>query len=383
MNFAPAQRPGAVAISYFVHDTSHPDIARRVNMFREGGAGVTILGFHRGAADPALQGEVIDLGRTEDARMTQRVAAVARAIPRLGRFAAQLGASEVIVARNLEMLVLGAIARRRYAPRAALVYECLDIHRLMLGQATASRALRRLEGALLRRCDGLMTSSPGFVREYFAKLGIPLPRVFVVENKVYPRITPDAAPPLPPGPPWRIGWFGLVRCARSLAILSDLLRRAPGLLEVTVAGRPSVPVFGDAAAAFGNIPGLHFHGSFKDEAELAGLFAATHFSWLVDYFEAGANSDWLLPNRLYRAVNYGSVPIAVDGHETANWLAARGIGIRLEEPAGLALEAALRAMTPEGYLAMRGALASVPRTDLVTEEAECLRLVGEMAALRV
>ena len=42
--------------------------------------------------------------------------------------------ADVVLARNLEMLIIASRARNLYAPRAALVYECLDIHRLLLSQ---------------------------------------------------------------------------------------------------------------------------------------------------------------------------------------------------------------------------------------------------------
>ena len=34
-------------IVYFVHDISHADIPRRIDMMRQGGAEVTVIGFHR------------------------------------------------------------------------------------------------------------------------------------------------------------------------------------------------------------------------------------------------------------------------------------------------------------------------------------------------
>ena len=37
--------------------------------------------------------------------------------------------------------------------------------------------------------------------------------------------------------PWRIGWFGAIRCRRSLLCLAEIARQHPGLVEVDIRGR--------------------------------------------------------------------------------------------------------------------------------------------------
>ena len=58
-------------------------------------------------------------------------------------------------------------ARKRYAPQAAVVYECLDIHRMLLSNGLHGRLFRSLESKLWRDVDLLLTSSPAFIRNYF------------------------------------------------------------------------------------------------------------------------------------------------------------------------------------------------------------------------
>jgi succinoglycan biosynthesis protein ExoL len=372
-------------VSYFVHDIGHPDLARRLRMLQEGGAEITVFGFHRNRLpDTNLGCPVIDLGRTVDSRFAHRAWAVARTIPRLRRWADVIAASEVILARNLEMLILAAVARSLYAARASLVYECLDIHRLMLSDGIGGIALRRFERSLLKRSQGLIVSSPGFIREYFKKTSPVMPKSFVIENKVLPTDGEQRAwkQKIPAGPPWRIGWFGLLRCRRSLEILSQVVRTAPELVQMVVAGRPSPDVFRDVNRDFERIPGLQFLGPYKDEAALAELFASVHFAWTIDYFEAGANSAWLLPNRLYRAAHYRSVPLAMANVETGRWLAAHGAGILLHEPAAETLLDILRNMTQEDFASARTALERIPISALVTEPEECRAVVRALRELR-
>jgi succinoglycan biosynthesis protein ExoL len=370
-------------ISYFVHDINHPDLPRRVEMLQRGGATITMMGFRRGAArkhDESLR--VFDLGRTLDGRLARRVLTVAKTLPSLDRWAGEIAGSDVILARNLEMLLVAARARR-YAPKAALVYECLDIHRLMLSQGFAGRALRHMEQLLLKRSQGLIVSSPGFTREYFQKTHRLLPPSLLVENKaIVDEAVTDRDSQALPNPPWRIGWFGAIRCRRSLDALTALVRSAPGLVEVVIAGRPARTVFGDTDAAFRNISGLHFLGPYKDgEAEIAALFRSCHFAWTADFYEPGRNSDWLLPNRLYRAVLYGSIPITMSHVETGRWLAAHGAGITLAEPLEKALADTFMGMTPQRFVEARAAVQRIPSSAVVTGAEECRTLVKRLGHL--
>ena len=140
---APAEWPAASAfeamstvVAYFSHDVCDPAVERRIRMLEAGGATVRPIGFRRGVKVPdrLAKLEVFDLGRTTDGRLIQRAVSIAHALFRLDRCANHVRGADVVLARNLEMLIIASRARNLYAPRAALVYECLDIHRPALGE---------------------------------------------------------------------------------------------------------------------------------------------------------------------------------------------------------------------------------------------------------
>lgn len=180
-----AVNPRAISVVYFAHDLGDAAVWRRVRMLQDGGATVTLAGFHRSATAPDLVEGVhpIDLGRTIDARMARRVGSVMLAGTRLGRLRAAMQGADVVIARQLEMLLLAWLARRWFARSTPLVFECLDIHRMMLGMSTAAAALRRLEGWLLHGCALLIVSSPAFVAQHFGRYP-GLPPVRLLENRV-------------------------------------------------------------------------------------------------------------------------------------------------------------------------------------------------------
>ncbi len=369
-------------IAYFVHNLGDPAVSKRVAMLRAGGADVTLLGFHRGDAAPDSDPDVrtVSLGRTFDARFAQRIGKVVQNLARLRRLKSVLADIDVMMARNLEMLVLASAARRMVAPTATLVYECLDVHRLMLADGRVGNLMRGLERRLMAGVALLVVSSPAFIREYFKPrqdLGGKLQTPWrLVENKVYGGADAHTGKRPAAGPPWKIGWFGAIRCARSLDILTDLARRRPDLVDVTVRGRPSYTEFEDFDAQTTSTPALRFSGSYQPEA-LPALYGEMQFTWAIDYFEAGANSSWLLPNRIYEGGLHGCVPVAVAGVETSDWLARHDLGVILNAP--MDVEAMLEGMTDAHYEALSARARSAPASLFQADLEDCRSLVTALA----
>ena len=259
-------------VGYFVHDLADAAVHRRVRMMRSF-ADITLLGFRRSDNPvPEFDGlETFDLGRTMDARLGQRAIAVLWAAANSGRWQKSLIGCTIFIARQLEMLALAALTRRRIAPAAPLVFECLDIHRLMLTHQPISVALRALERHLLRSCSMLIVSSPAFLTNHFARYRSALPPRLLLENKVLAEDDPSgvleriaqfrAAGPAP-GRPWRIGWFGVIRCRRSLQLLANLVSQLPGVVEVVIRGRPRRNVIPDFDRVVATTPGLSFLGEY-------------------------------------------------------------------------------------------------------------------------
>src|SRR5215469_10662509 len=174
-------------IAYFVHNLNDPAVAKRVRMLRQTRIDVLLVGFWR---DSSPAGEIegaktIALGKTFDGAFTHRALSALRCALYSRALRRELKQSDVFLARNLEMLAIAASASRRLGGARALVYEVLDIHRLMLSNGIPGITLRALEGMLMRRSDLLVTSSPAFLREYFGTYQS-LPnrlQTVIVENK--------------------------------------------------------------------------------------------------------------------------------------------------------------------------------------------------------
>ncbi len=365
-----------VQVLYLAHDLDDSAIWRRCEMLRAGGAEVRLAGFRRG--DGPLAGPAVVLGRTQNGRMAGRAMAVLR---KLTGLAARLGPGlepDVILARNLEMLAL-AVSLRRQFPRARIVYELLDIHRLLLGAGIASRALRAVEAGLMRQAELVIVSSPGFVRNYLTPFDRPARAVALVENKPMAVVGPVTRTPA--AGPVRIGWFGILRCVWSLEMLDRLTRAEPGRWQVVLRGKPALDVVPGFHALVNANPDLEYLGPYRPD-ELGEIYAGVDLSWLIDRYEAGGNSDWLLPNRLYEGCLHGAVPLALAGTETAARLTALGIGVIAKAPDAAAVNEALGGVSRETMASLKGTLLELPRETWVAGPEDCRMLVERLRTAR-
>lgn len=369
-------------VMYLVHDLDDAAVGRRSRFLREGGASVRLAGFRR-RTDPVMPDpDRIVLGVTENGRMAKRAVSTLAAAASSARWHRALIDADIIVARTLEMLLLATLVRARVGSRAPIVYECLDIHRLMTGTRLPSRLLRGVERRLLRSCARLVVSSPRFIDRYFEPAHARLPPWTLLENKLLSSELAKSGPPadgVPATPPWRIGWFGVIRCARSLELLVELVRASNGTVEIDIAGRPALDVIPEFHATVSSTPGLRFLGPYDRSLDLPRLYGAVHFTWAIDFYEEGLNSTWLLPNRLYEGTAFGTVPIALAGVETGAWLAGNSCGLRLEAPLQRMLPALFASMTPAGYEAARGRVLSLDRSKLIETEATASAFVASIA----
>jgi succinoglycan biosynthesis protein ExoL len=369
-------------ILYLVPNLSDPAVARRVEMFRLGGAEVEIAGFRRADAPPPdlPLDRIVELDITHDARMLQRLLATLKARYGAAGWARDFSRPDVIVARNLEMLAIGNRLLRLWPKAPAMVYECLDIHRLMLRQDAIGRAMRAVEQRLMEATSLLLVSSPAFLTNYFDDQGAP--PATLVENKVFaPQAKAIGHNPILNGAdePIRIGWFGALRCRKSLAALDGLSRAMAGRVEVTLHGRPAVTEFDDFHGITSASPHLAYEGTYAYPDDLSAIYSAVNFVWAIDFFEEGQNSTWLLPNRIYEGCLNGAIPIALASTETAAFIARLGIGITIPDIAPETLNALFAGMTPERIRSLAAAVAALPPSTFRCEPSECRTLVDRLA----
>ena len=238
-------------VLYLVHDLADPAVRRRVLMLQAGGAASRWPAS--GVATTRWRRRRAGADRTRrNARWQIRAAARGRRQCRVvaGRQAARRSRPDVIIAPQSRNA--GACKPREHAcfgGDVPIVYECLDIHRLLLRKDCVGKALRAAERRLGRN---VACSSP--VRRPSSRIisgrlrQIECPITASGKQGAGRSATRPADDRLgrgrrQPGTPWKIGWFGALRCRKSLELLAAFSRAMEGTFEIVLRGRPAYSEF--------------------------------------------------------------------------------------------------------------------------------------------
>lgn len=322
-------------IAFFGHDSGDAAVRRRVRALSDDG--FDIIGYMpRRRADKAADWQNVDLGMTRDGAFINRIKVIFTGACRAARPRNNLKRADLIYARNLDMLACAFLAKRFLNSKTPVIYECLDVHRMMCRQDLIGKGLRAIEGALLKRCEGLVVSSPGFLKNYFARYHEGLYRAVLVENRLaagadYGTRTKSAAH-VGKNAPLKLGWVGNLRCKVSLGLLADLADHFGPRLEVHLHGQPArteIDVFEPVIDPRAN---MFYHGRYRSPEDLATIYEGLDIVWAGDFMEAGYNSEWLLPNRIYEGGYYATPSVAPSGTQTAHWIATHECGFLVEQP---------------------------------------------------
>jgi len=128
---------------------------------------------------------------------------------------------------------------------------------------------------------------------------------------------------------------------------------------VELRGRPSRTAIPDFDTLLADTPYVTFRGEYDRRTDLAQMYKDVHFTWAIDFYEAGQNSAWLLPNRLYEGGAHGAVPIADASVATGQWLARYNAGVLLREPIEARLHDYFATLNGLKYTLATAALAGV------------------------
>jgi hypothetical protein len=348
-------------IAFFAHDWTESTVAKRVAAFQAQGSRVKGFMFRRAHRVP-VRGPIwenVELGTTVDRHYLRRVPMLLVGTIRLLQHRKALKSCRIYYARNIDMLFIAIVAKAIAQSKAPIVYEVLDIQRIFAGLGLANRVFRWVERWLMARSALLVVSSPDFISEYFRPRQHYSGQWRLLENKVFPIkadwLQSNTRRRIPVGPPWVIGWFGTLRCARSLKTLCRIADVNPDLVTVHIRGLPShedLPI-NVIEAACAERTNMLYGGSYRSPEDLATIYGVIHFAWCIDYLDAGGNSDWLLPNRVYEGCLMGAMCLARKNTATSRMVEGRGLGWAFEEPAGTSVSEFLAHLKADEYLRMQ------------------------------
>ena len=358
------------SILFFAPDLSETAQLRRIRSFSRAGNEVRSVSMRKGPVQVEWPDQ--NLGQIENEQLGRRLRLALRGLAKLWGFRHQVAQVDLIMARNIDMVMLALVARFMCGRRVPVVYECLDIHGIFTGVGRKARYARWVERFALARVALLVVSSPGFVDRYFSSVQGYRGRWFLLENKLW---FPGEALPRPVAEvqrqgPLVLGWVGAIRCQPSLELLCTVAGQMGDALRIEVRGVIHDHALDDFAGRIARHPNIQYAGPYAYPDGLAEVYAACDLVWAQDLWQRGANSDWLLPNRIYEASWFGCPSIAVAGTQTAAKIGADGLGYVIDTATPEALAGVLRGLTRADIAVVRQGILARPDTDFALTEAE-------------
>lgn len=360
---------------------------KRISALQDQGREVIGFTFHREREkkDVPPTWENIHLGTTYNRRYFQRLWAFASSIGILWNHRNLLGSCSVMYVVNTDNAVLALLGRFFSGHKVPLVLELADIQPVMTGTGIVSKVVRAVERAVLKRSAILVTTSPGFIREYFDPVQGFTGEVFLLENKVYPgKKLPPASPengtPVFGGNPWVIGCFGAFRCRRSMQLMHALALELGDRIRIDLRGYPSGTIVADFDELLGNLPNFVFSGPYTYPDDLGDLYGSIDFNWAFDETDPNGNSTWLLPNRIYEGGCFGVPVIGSTETETGRWIEERALGWTFSEPLGENLAAFFSSLDPADWQLVKNRCVYRSRGEF-TGDADYVRLANRLTEI--
>jgi succinoglycan biosynthesis protein ExoL len=119
-----------------------------------------------------------------------------------------------------------------------------------------------------------------------------------------------------------------------------------------------------------------YAGRYKAPEDLAAIYDGLDLVWAGDFMEAGFNSVWLLPNRIYEGGYQGVPAIAPAGTQTARWIEEHGAGFGVEEDIAITLNNLVARL-----LADRGKVTEARARLLALSDSVFIQPRGELKAM--
>lgn len=351
----PQPATGQVGV-YIGSDSTNPTLILRVRSFIRRGVDLTSFTFRRHKFNTSFQPEWtnIQLGPTVDRNYLRRLPALVRGLRRLLAHREVIRSADFIYARHIDAVLLGLLARRLTGSRAKVIYEIEDVQEVFFKKSLSGALFRYLEHWTLKHTNLLVLMSPGFLHGYFEPVHRYNGPSFVLENKIQLQGRSDertASGRVWEGinDRWVIGWFGTLRCPKSMHLLERIAEALGPKVEIYTRGYPTETGLEAYLKIVDRHPNWTYDGEYTIPDDLEEMYGRVHFSWCLDFLDEHGNSPLLLACRMYQGGFYGAVPLVVQGTEMDRWLTRAGIGYAFGPPYDRPLIEFLKSVDPADY----------------------------------
>lgn len=389
LSAAPTQaEQSGLRLVFLGSDATNPTLILRLRSFLRAGVGLTAFTFrrHKFNIDYQPEWDNVHLGETVDRNYLRRLPALLRALRVLLGHRDVLRQADAIYARQFDLLLVGLLGKWITGSTARMVYEVEDVQEVFFKKTLQGSLFRWLERRALGHVDLLVALSPGFLRGYFEPVQRYFGPSYVLENKI--QLGDQSEEPTCRGRVWDeitdrwvIGWFGTLRCPKSMAILEEIAARLGPKVEIYTRGYPTETGLDAYMEVVDRHPNWTYEGEYTIPDDLETMYGRVHFSWCLDFLDEHGNSPLLRACRLYQGGFYGAVPLVPSGFEMERWTQEAGVGHAFPSPYAGPIAAFLEGVTPEAYRAERAEIMARRRDLFLEDGRETRAMLDKIAAL--
>lgn len=285
-------------VLFLLPTREHARFRKRLNFFLQQDVETEVMAFER-ELYPAkeLPCGYISLGKIRNRHYLRRIVPYIKAMRKIRKGTER---ADAIYCFGLDILLLGWISSIGY--RRTLIYEVGDIRELLLGGGPGARITRCVERFLFKKTALTIVTSRAFVENYFCKIQrLEKHKFLVLENKLERGLTaPAVTKKTYRHGSLTIGYFGVLRCARSLKNLEAVVSRSAGKSKVYLRGVLVAKEVKQLIQAYPNQ--IVYGGPYVSPDDLPDLYGKVDLVWAAySKGEQEGNSSWALPNRFYEA----------------------------------------------------------------------------------
>lgn len=329
----------------------------------------------------------VPLGETQDrnylARFFPIVRAIALILPKRDKFKNV----DVLYARMFDAAFIAMLVRWMLRLDAKLVYEIEDVQAVFFKKTFGGAIFRFLERRVLAAADLVTVASPGFDEGYLKPTQNYQGPVFLIENRIQLDEIPDRTLPASPQASrwqdtqdkWIIGWFGTLRCRKSMRLLSQIAERLGDKVLIYTRGYPTETGLEEYMQIVERHDNWIYEGPYTMPDDLEPMYGQVHFVWCLDFLDENGNSELLLACRMYHGGYFGAVPLITKQSQMARHLAPHAIGHAVAEPYVDDVCALLEAMKWDDYQAERDRVLAL-REDLFLEDGRATQAMLKLMA---
>lgn len=223
---------------------------------------------------------------------------------------------DVIYVFGFDLVVISVFVTK-VSGRGKVVYEIPDIREVLLGGSMLHKLLLIIEKWVVKNLYYMVVTSEEYVTEYFNKIRRLSPRDYVViENKVhaddYTNIVSTEGSRAYQKDSICVGYFGLLRCSRSLDCLIKLASEYGIQVDLYGIFMPSTRHYEELV---NNTPNIHYHGSYQSPNQVATIYKGVDVVWAAYPYSSNSlgNHLWARTNRFYESLYFQKTPIVQKG----------------------------------------------------------------------